>query len=256
MLTKDELIELVMRSWCDEEGDLNLRLEDNLDDGWYITEEEVRSYLKDMAYDKGADSDYSQGFVDAVGTAVRSIFHVSPSDLLDDSEEADMTDDELTEHFDREDDDSTEREIVEEGEEEEAKFEVGDVVRSDYERDCFFITDIKKDTPIPRYLIAGEGLKNGAYWTLNSEERLEKVGHFQPTDEFFERVPEECNGSLVIDDDAGVLFDTMCRKHDFPYDCRQAVIGPEGDRYSVAGAKATGIVLSVSDLESVFCEEE
>jgi hypothetical protein len=49
MLTKEELIELVMRSWCDEEGDLNLRLEVNLEDGWYITEEELRSAIIESA---------------------------------------------------------------------------------------------------------------------------------------------------------------------------------------------------------------
>jgi hypothetical protein len=229
-----------------------------------------------MAYDKGADSDYSQGFVDAVGTAVRSIFDVSPSDLLDDSEEADMSDDELTEHPDREDDnelagegvcewtynsknhrwqsacgesfqfthDGPEEngfegcpyclrpiEIVEEGEEPE--LEVGDLIkwRGKYR--------IIIDTEYCEYEVEGE-----------------KVGHFEPTDEFFERVPEWVTGELVVSHEHSDGPEITLEVTGGDPNDETILIHGDGNT-EIAPEQVidrTGIILSVSELESVFCE--
>jgi hypothetical protein len=274
-----------------------------------------------MAYDKGADSDYSQGFVDAVGTAVRSIFDVSPSDLLDDSEEADMSDDELTEHPDREDDDSTERVIAE------AEFNllrsnikqihrVADTALSDLEAlrsqleladddgVCEWRRETEDPTAYPQYYgsecdyerkLSDEDLSTDTYcpgcgkpieiveegeepefevgdlikWrgkyriiidTEYGEYEVEgeKVGHFQPTDDFFERVPEFVNGELVIEhmpdghNRVGLWPGTK------PGDIDYGVVTSKGESRAFSGemTERTGIILSHEQLESIFSEEE
>jgi hypothetical protein len=86
MLTKEELIDLVMRSWCDEEGDLNLRLEVNLDDGCYITEEEVREAVELVGCSSTTNPTEVQ-INQVVRVMITKLFGLDSSDLLDDSEE-------------------------------------------------------------------------------------------------------------------------------------------------------------------------
>ena len=495
MLTKEELIELVMRSWCDEEGDLNLRLEVNLEDGWYITEEEVREAVQYVYMDYASKAHEFQ-VNQAIQALVILLFDEHPSDLIDDSEEkqynymqiasfdedgvslsqgdvviapdgnigefishsdpqqglevyaevgylkgcggdtysiselvdpkqplrvrvgseeeareladlctdagfdvhwfmdldlashlhielsknnadiwhnsdkehdvewndrkpqvrkyikyhstedemTEQTDDELThepyqadhpddaanecafcgrlvadwndpcpEHPDREDDESTEREIAE------AEFNLLrsnikqihrvadtalsdlDALRSqlelgdddgvcewtenengDWETGCDFV--LPGDTHFARepnenycqscggeieIVEEGERFQVGDLIKWRGKYRIiidtdteygeyevegDKVGHFQPTDDFFERVPEECNGSLVIANDQ-VMFDPVCRT-EYRLGSSYEFYTENGDSFRSMGAKATGIILSVSELEPIFCEEE
>ena len=448
MLTKEELIDLVMRSWCDEEGDLNLRLEVNLDDGCYITEEEVREAVELVGCSSTTNPTEVQ-INQVVRVMITKLFGLDSSDLLDDSEEgegeyqpdwmispqgavheqsapccdggdcidptkplrvrvademqarelsnmaidagfsvkgnycdknqllvrpeeessmwmdkrrenpadfvtdffdrkpqveaylnfhseeADMSDDELTEHPDREDDDSTEREIaeqfmeegdwmmelfdketvripvvvlhalrsqleladdggvcewtyynthckwdtecgdgfslldpndptqhytycpgcgnpieiVEEGEEPE--FEVGDVVEWNHGDNGIVVDKTDKGRPLV-YTANHDALQ-----IIFLEGSTKTLGHFEPTPEFFERVPEFVNGELVIEhmpdghDRVALWLGTRPGNIDY------GVVTSKGESRAFTGemTERTGIIVSAEQLESIFLEE-
>lgn len=84
----------------------------------------------------------------------------------------------------------------------------------------------------------------------------ENLGSFAPNEKFFDEFEEECNGSLMYGPGGRIYFDPMCRQSNIEPMRTVELFLDDGSRYRAAGARATGIVLSVSELEPIFCEEE
>jgi hypothetical protein len=264
------------------------------------------------------------------------------------SEEADMSDDELTEHPDREDDDSTEREIAEQFMEEgdwmmelfdketvripvvvlhalrsqleladegvcewtydnthckwdtecgdgfslldpndptqhytycpgcgnpieivedegEPEYEVGDLVR------------YKGRDPLDNYIITGQheagcddcgcydskhfsvlcSTGSSGYIPVDKQDNFEQLGAFEPTDEFFERVPDFTSGELVIEHMPDGHDRVALWPGTKPGDIDYGVVTSKGESRAFSGemTERTGIIVSAEQLESIFLEE-
>jgi hypothetical protein len=155
-------------------------------------------------------------------------------------------------------------EIVEEGEPE---YEVGDLVR------------YKGRDPLDNYIITGQHeagcddcgcydskhfsvlCSTGAsgYIPVDKQDNFEQLGAFQPTPEFFERLSQWVRGELMIKRNAGRKEVCMGIEKDVDSKNAHTVLRDEEGGRSITPndwIERTGIVLSVSELEPIFCEEE